>query len=57
MASEGRSPALRDVGIDTLGAFAGCLATLMVRQMALLELRHEAFFRERRQGRLRRDSE
>lgn len=40
--SAGRSPALKDVGIDTLGAAAGCAATLMVRQMAVWEIRYKA---------------
>lgn len=37
--SEGRSPAVRDVAIDTAGACLGCFAALLMRLMVLLELR------------------
>ncbi len=47
-ASLGRTPAPKDVVIDTFGALAGCAATMMVRQMAVWELRHKAAQRDRR---------
>jgi VanZ family protein len=51
--SLGRSPAVRDVMIDTAGALVGCVAALLARGMALLSLKSRVYRQEPR--RLRRD--
>jgi len=49
----GRSPAVRDVMIDTAGALVGCVASLLARGMTLLSLRARG--RRQEPGRPRRE--
>ena len=51
----GRSPAIRDVIIDTAGALLGIIAALMARGMALLSLRSRAHRQEPGRSRRERD--
>ena len=53
--SLGRSPAVRDVLIDTTGALLGCVASLLARGMTLLSLKSRGYRQE--SGHPRREKE
>lgn len=53
--SIGRSPAVRDVLIDTGGALMGCVASLMARGMTLLSLKSRCYRQEPEGPRRKRD--